>query len=392
MDPENIRNPYAMYERLRKEDPVHVAQTGEHIVSAYSDVKSILKNPDFRSGNRLEWFKRGVSYFKNRDEDLGHIYQAINTFLLFLNPPDHGPIRTLVAKTWNNRDVNDIIRNAAKACLSSVHGDFDVVKQYAQPLPSTVISHVIGLPLDDYQYLRDLGVTMTRSLDLYHSWRDLVELNSASADFVKYFGDLVHRKRNHPDQALASRLITANDGERLVSDEQMISLLIFLFLAGEETTSHSISAALYNLIRHPNIYHQLRASDHDLAVVTDELFRFDSPVQLLGRIANVDTQVGDKLIPANGAVTLLIASANRDERQFEKASEILPGRNPNPHLSFGYGTHYCLGEWLGKIQTQIAIECFVKRFDSVTIPDQEIQWNNNLSIRGMKSLIISTKE
>src|ERR1044071_8444677 len=104
-DAAHINDPHPMYARLRKEDPVHRSQTGEFIVTRYSDVKSILKSSDFRSGNRLEWLSRGIEYFKNHDEDLSNIYRAVSSFILFLNPPDHTAIPNFVAKTWNDREV-----------------------------------------------------------------------------------------------------------------------------------------------------------------------------------------------------------------------------------------------------------------------------------------------
>jgi cytochrome P450 len=386
----HIVDPYPMYERLRTEAPVHRAQTGEYLVTRYSDVRTILKSSAFRSGNRLEWLSRGIDYFKNHDEDLSNIYRAVCSFILFLNPPDHTAVRGFITKTWDDRNVASIITEVVDDCLKDLPKTFDLVKDFAQPVPARVICRIMGIPLNDFEYLRGLGVTMVRSLDLYHSWKDLVELNNASGSFVTYFTELIKRK---PAEGLLGKLISANEREKVLSEQQMISIAIFLFIAGEETTAISISKGLYNFAKDPAIYQQLR-QDRSLLRTTalEEFFRFDGPVHLLGRISNIETTIGNTAIPRNSAITLAIASANRDEEQFPEANGLNLTRSPNQHLAFGHGTHFCMGEWLGKLQSRIAFERFIAKFRSVSIPQQEIRWFRNIAIKGMTSLTINTSE
>jgi len=392
-DPANISNPYMMYARLRKEAPVHHAQTGEFIVARYTDVKSILKSSDFRSGNRLEWLSRSIEYFKNHDEDLGNIYRAVNSFILFLNQPDHIAIRNFVSKTWDDRDVENMINEVVHGHLEHLSGSFDAVKDFAQPVPAIVICRIMGIPQEEFEYLRALGIKMVRSLDLYQSWKDLVELNETSKAFVKYFEELITGKKNRPGNGLLSKLLTANERDKVLREEQMISIAIFLFIAGEETTANSIGTALYNFMQRPAIYQSIRKDPTVLQTTgIDEFFRFDGPVHLLGRIAKTDTAVAGINIPANSPITLVLASANRDDEYFPNANELDLTRSPNQHLGFGYGTHFCLGEWLGKLQTRIAIEKFVSKFPEPRVETQEISWVRNLAVRGMTSLIVNTKK
>lgn len=360
-----------MYAKLRKEDPVHKAQTGEYVLTRYKDIKAILKSSDYTSGNRFDWLSRGITYFKNKDEDLGEIYKAINSFILFLSPPDHLPMRNMVMKAWNDREVNDLIEATADDLLNKFSGD--AVKDYAQPLPSIVVSRIMGIPFEDHAYLSGIGVTMIRSLDLYHSWRELVELNKASEQFVDYFRNFLTK----PNGGLVGRLTTAS--KDILRKEQLISLLIFLFIAGEETSAASIGTAIRNVLAH-NLN---QVGD------VDELFRYDPPVQFLGRITKKESNIGGVVIPPNSVLTLVVGSANRDEDQFEQPDTINLNRSPNPHLAFGYGTHFCLGEWLGKLLTQIAVEKFIRRFPTATISEQKIEWNKNLAVRAMKSLKVN---
>jgi pimeloyl-[acyl-carrier protein] synthase len=394
-DAANINDPYPMYARLRKEDPVHRSQTGEFIITRYSDVRSILKSADFRSGNRLEWLSRGIEYFKNHDEDLSNIYRAVSSFILFMNPPDHTAIRNFVAKSWDDREVETMITSVVDEQLSKLSGTFDVVKEFAQPVPAITICRILGIPSDEFEYLRALGTKMVRSLDLYHSWKDLVELNEASGAFVKYFAEFIRTK---PTQGLLGKLVTANERQKRqtssagLSEEQMISIAIFLFVAGEETTAISISSALHNFIQQ-NAYGFLRKHP-DVLVTTglDEFFRFDGPVHLLGRISKTESVIANTTIPANSPVTLVLASANRDETQFNNPDSIDLHRSPNPHLAFGYGTHFCLGEWLGKLQTRIAVERFMLKFGHATIPPQNFPGFKNIAVRGTTSWIINASE
>jgi cytochrome P450 len=233
---------------------------------------------------------------------------------------------------------------------------------------------------------------MVRSLDLYHTWKDLVELNEAAGAFVKYFDDFIRRTRSKPNDGLVSRLIIANDRDKFLGEEQMISIAIFLFVAGEETSVNSIGTALYDLIQRPAVYKLLR-ENKELFRTTgiEEFFRFDGPVHLLGRISKVDTTIGNTAIPSNSPITLAIASANRDEDAFTNPNEIEAYRSPNQHLSFGYGTHFCLGEWLGKLQTRIAVERFMAKFPDVKVVTKDIGWLKNISVRGMTSLIVKTE-
>jgi pimeloyl-[acyl-carrier protein] synthase len=188
LDPKNIADPYGMYAALRRTDPVHRAQTGEFIITRYEDIKDILKNPSFESGNRMVWLKKGIQYFDNKQEDFRAIYQAMNAFILMLNAEQHHRIRTFIAKAWSDRDVDTLILKNTKNTLDSITAaDFDFVVDYAQPLPVRNIADILGIPVTDYQSLMELGVAMTKTLDLYVSMKDLVMMNDAARRFIEYF-------------------------------------------------------------------------------------------------------------------------------------------------------------------------------------------------------------
>ena len=391
LDPASIRDPYAMYARLRSTDPVHLSQTQEYIITRYHDVRHILKSDSFASGNRLTWLKRGVAYFQNKEEDLRAIYQAMNSFILMLNDEQHLRVRNFVTRSWDNRRVDDIIQSNIDLLLKQMSGpEIDFVARYAQPLPVYTISHILGIPVADCQYLIQLGVAMTKTLDLYLSLKDLVLMNQAAKDFISFFQEQIRIKYDHPDDGLLSKLIHRNRRENYgLSEEELVSIAIFLFTAGEETSASLISNALLNLLRHPDQLTLLRRNPGLTESAIEEVLRYDSIVQLLGRISREEVILRDKAIPAGATMTLVVGSANRDEEAFESADQFMISRKPNRHLSFGSGVHYCLGDWLGRRQSQLAIGNFLACYPQATLPDQELTWYKNLAVRRLQRLTVN---
>ena len=388
LDHDNIRNPYGMYAFLRQTDPVFLSQTREYIITKYEDIRYILKSESFESGNRLTWLKRGVEYFGNKDEDLRSIYKAMNSFVLMLNDERHLRIRNFVTRSWDNREVDDIIHGNVAMLLNQItEAEFDFVSAFAQPLPVYTIAAILGVPVVECQHLINLGLAMTKALDLYISLKDLVLINGAARDFIAFFREQIRIKAQHPDEGLLSKMISRNQTENAgLSEDELISVAIFLFTAGEETSAGLISNAMFHLLKHPQQFDLLRQDPGLTESAIEEVLRFDSIVQLLGRVSKEYVTLRGKVIPAGSTLTLVIASANRDEEVFSNPDAFLVTRKPNRHLSFGSGVHYCLGDWLGRRQSQIAIRSFIERYPTVTLPKQEFTWYKNLAVRRLDKL------
>jgi pimeloyl-[acyl-carrier protein] synthase len=388
---DNIRDPYAMYAALRAEDPVHKAQTGEFIITRYDDIREVLKSADFQSGNRLIWLKKGIHYFENKQEDFRAIYQAMNSFILMLNDSQHARIRNFISRAWSDREVDLLIHKNIHAALDGVKEvEFDFVAGYAQPVPVHTIADILGVPVSDYHHLMQLGVAMTKTLDLYVTLKDLVTMNQAAKAFIEYFREQIRRKQATNDDGLLSKLIQKNRNEKAgLSEEELISIGIFLFTAGEETSAGLISTAMLHLVQHPDQLHSLRENPAIIDLAIDEALRYDSVVQLLGRMTRKSVSLGGKIIPEGSAVTLVIGSGNRDEKVFEHSDRFVIARRPNRHLSFGSGVHYCLGDWLGRRQAQLTVNAFLQRFPNITLPPQQLSWYNNIAVRRLDALRIN---
>jgi pimeloyl-[acyl-carrier protein] synthase len=391
--PENLRDPYPMYKKLRDTQPIHYAQTREYIVTGYDDVKEILKSNAFETGNRMEWVKRGVQYLQSKDEDFSALYHAMNSFVLMLNAPQHMKIRTFISRAWDNREVDTIIsRNIEKVLAGISETEFDAVVGFAQPVSLHVISDILGISVSDHRHLHELGHNMARSIDLYPSMRDLVKINDAAREFIEFFREQISQKQNNPDDGLLSKLIMKNKIEGTgLTEPEIISIAIFLFIAGEETTAGAIGSGIYSLLNHPHELEKLREDNTLIDAAAEEILRHDSIVQLLGRISKTDYTINNTVIPAGSAVTMVIGSANRDERIFEQPDEFKIDRKPNRHLTFGSGPHFCLGDWLGRRELSFSMRAFFEKFRNIQLSETGPQWNSNLAVRTLKSLKVITK-
>ncbi len=390
-DRAHIANPYSMYRKLREEDPVHFSQTGEWIITRYEDTRNILRSSDFLVGNRFEWLKKGIGYFKYKDLDFTNIEAAMKGFILFLNPPHHTRIRKFIHQVWNSRDVAATIQQNLDTLLPARSDSFDLVKDLGKPLPAMTIGKILGLPEEDYLYLKEQGTVMIKALDLYISFKDIMRVNEAAGNFIAYFKKIIEQKKKNPDNGIISQLIELNAQENILDGEELISTCILLFIAGEETSVSLMSTGLYHLISRPDEWEVLRKNPEKIATAIEELLRYDAPVQIVGRIAGKDCAIGGKTIKQGNTLTICLGSANRDPEVFDHADEFIMQREPNKHLGFGGGAHYCLGDWLARIQTEMMIRSLLERYQTIEMKDVAPHWNNNLAIRCLTQLPVAVR-
>ncbi|MEM7551193.1 MAG: cytochrome P450 [Bacteroidota bacterium] len=385
---ENLRNPYPMYKRLRETEPVHRAQTGEWIITDFETTQSILRDKRFLSGNRLKWLQRSIRLMKTKDIDLSEISDAMVSFLLMMNPPEHTELRNVIIKAWNKTNINQFIESSVDKALNDLDGlkEFDLVKDYAQVIPVKTMCHVLGLKDNDHQYLKELGNEILKTLDLYISYKDLMRMNSGAKAFSTFFKNRIESLKRDKSSILYEIVKHCNENKIELSEKELISIAIFLFVAGVETSSSLIGTGLLNLCLYKDQLKILKESKETFENAINELLRYDASVQIVGRIASEDVEIKGKRITKGSYLTLCLGAANRDPNQFEKPDSLMLSRQKNKHLAFGYGIHYCLGDWLGQLQGEIAIQKFIEKFPDYSIPQQEVRWNKNLAVRSLASL------
>lgn len=380
-------NPYAMYDRLREVAPVYQTQTGDFVLTGYKEIRSVLfDDTTFRVGNRYEWISRQVVYLENKEENLTAIVEAMNSFLVQMNGADHAMIRSLVVDAWDNHEVEYMIRENIDELLNSIRGNrFDLIKDFASPLPVMTMARIMGMPKEDYRKLKAISADLLLCLDMYTSFKALVKINSAATEFISYIQKYLEFRMKNRGPDLVSKIIQlAQERSIELEERQLISICIFLFMAGEETTINLIGTGFYNCSNLNLPSGSIFTSDA-LDAVLNEALRYDSPVQLVGRVANHDTVINGTPIPKESTLTLSLGAANRDPAIFPTPSQFDITRNPKNHLAFGAGTHFCLGSWLAKIQWKLALTQLYSHFPTISV-DGTPTWSPMLSIRGLASL------
>jgi len=315
--------------------------------------------------------------------------------MLNVDPPDHTRLRRLVSKAFTPRTVEElrpVVQSLVDSELDRIaeRGSGDVVAELAFPLPFDVISHMLGMPETDKDEIKDWSSHIVKTLDPIISEDEVHAAVSASMKMDQHIRKVIEWKRDNPGDDLLTRMIDAeDDGDRLSTDE-LVAQVTLLFIAGHETTVNLIGTGIFELMRRPEQL-SLWRNDADVAAnAVDELLRFISPVQISRRVALREIDFGGVKIPDKAFVFAMLASANRDPDKFGADADQLDltRADAGQHLSFGSGSHYCLGASLAKLEAQVAIGSFVERFPHAELGADPV-WNGRLNLRGLESLPVT---
>jgi cytochrome P450 len=372
-------DPYPVYARLREGAPVyHDAADGFWALARHEDVLAAFKAPRVFSNSR------GVSI----DPSARRGGARAGMSFLAMDPPEHTRFRALVSRGFTPRRVAELeprIREIAVAHLDALvgAGGFDVIADFAGKLPMDVISEMLGVPEADRAQLRawaDLLVHREEgSLDLP------AEGVAAFVSIRSYFRDHLAALRRRPGDDLLSALLALEGGYE-PSDDELLSFCNLMIVAGNETTTKLLGNALYWLWRNPG-ERALVAGDLGLVPQwVEETLRYDNSTQMLMRTTLEDARVGDVVIPAGENVLLLIGSANRDPAVFERPDVYDVRRDTSAMLSFGRGTHFCMGASLARLEARVAFEEWWKRFPRYEVQPEGIQRVHSVNVRGFAAL------
>ena len=349
-------DPFPTYRRLRAEAPIARHERGRFwVISRHEDVVRISRDPEtFCSA-------QGV-LIMDIDRDLPDIPGA----LLYVDPPEHARYRKLVNPSFAGsrvRALEDDLRTLARRVLDGVEAgtEVDLVDDVAVPYPLFVIADLLGVPKEDYPKFHEWSDAMIAggSEQSDDTLAKLTELSS-------YLMAIIDERRRSPRDDLVSGLLAATiDGAQL-NDGELMMFLIQLLVAGNETTRNLLSNGLIALADRPDEWRRLTADRALLPTAIEELLRWTSPVISFLRTATRDVTVGGIEIAAGDHLLLLYASANRDEAVFGDSSETLDiGRDPNHHVAFGFGEHFCLGAALARLETRVFLEELFDRFTTI---------------------------
>jgi cytochrome P450 len=390
LSPDFIRDPYPHYARLRSIDPMHVNAHGAFVASRHAEASLVLRDKRFGK----DYVERTVRRYgpKIMEEP---IFRSMQHWMLQQDPPDHTRLRGLVVKAFTARRIEDMrprIQQVVDQTLDAIvgRGHMDLIEDFAFRLPVTIICDMLGIPEEHreafYKGSRDGG----RILDpVPMTPAEIAEANMGNAMAKMYFEQLFELRRRNPGDDLTTQLVQAEEAGSKLSNDELTANIILLFGAGHETTVNLIGNGLLALHRNPDQLALLKANPSLIGNAIEEFLRYDSSVQMTGRVALEDIEdLGGKRIPKGEGVLCLLGSANRDPTVYPDRPDELDITRPNVKpLSFGGGIHFCLGAQLARIEAEIAISTLLRRLPGLRLDDAENpEWRPTFVLRGLKRL------
>ena len=390
-------NPYPTYATMRADCPIcrRVAADGQTAVcflTRYDDVATLLRDH--------KRFCKDVNNTLSPEQRAQQpvpppMLRLLSNHMLNLDPPDHTRLRALVNKAFTGQVVTQLearIQTIADGLLNRVHakGSMDLIEDFAFPLPMIVIAELLGIPPRDRLRFRNWSTAfVTPSANLQRSAKKLAKAGQVMADFTRYMRQVFAERRQEPRNDLISRLLQAEENGDTLHEEELFSMMILLIVAGHETTVNLIGNGMLALLQHPEQRSLLQAQPAYLPAAIEEMIRYDGPVERATmRFATEDVPLGDQTIPRGDAVSLVLASADRDPAHFPNPDTFDITRENNRHLGFGLGIHYCLGSALARSEGQIAINTLLQRYPTLCLaaPPEQLKWRTIPILRGLHHL------
>ncbi|HEV8437708.1 MAG TPA: cytochrome P450 [Methylomirabilota bacterium] len=389
--PSVIADPYPVFCQLRDGEPLHRSHVlGGVVLTRYADVKACLNDPRLSSDRITPFVKR------RRDgehaAELQELGRMLGLWAVFTDPPKHTQLRGLMNNAFTTRAVERLrprVETLVAELITQVRGlgQMDLIRDFAWPLPITVIADMLGVPREDRPALKawsdELAAFVGSALATPDKYGRAARSSAAMSD---YFRDLIGKRRASPRDDLLSALVAADERRDMTSDDELVATAILLLFAGHETTTNLIGNGILSLLRHPAELHALRADPSLMAPAIEELLRYEGPTAAMVRIAREDVALPSGTIGRGDRVFLMINAANRDPRNFDEADRVNIRREPNRHIAFGYGLHFCVGAPLARLEAQIAIPALLRHLPELRLTTDALPWLDSLVFRGVRSL------
>lgn len=389
LDPAFISDPYPYYRRLRETAPVYKTPQGFWLATGYEDVALILRDKRFGKDFVGNMRRR---YGEKAGLDEPAIANLARTMLV-LDPPDHTRLRALVTKAFTARRVADM-RPRIKALVDEQldrvidKGEMDVMRDLAHRLPVIVICDMLGIPEEHRAPFLAGSNVNGRILDPVPLTREELDLANRNTQMASvYFKQLCELRRRDPRDDLTTELVRAEEAGDKLSPEELDSNIGLLFGAGHETTTNLIGNGLLALHRQPDQWERLKADPSLIPNAVEELLRFDSSVQLTGRVTNTEVELsGGRLGPGESIIALL-GAANRDPAQYPDPDRLDVAREHIRPMSFGGGIHHCLGAQLARLEAELVFTALIERIPNIRLPEKDAPaWRHTFTLRGLSKL------
>jgi len=391
--PEFVADPYPALARLRAAGPIHF-HPGRNLwlVTRHADVNALLRDRRF-GRTYLHVATHAEMGRAPEPEWQSPFWHVVRSGMLDREPPDHTRLRALGAKAFRPRSAVTL-RPAVQAIVDGLldralaKGTFDLLADFFEPLPVAVIAGVLGIPEADRPKLRPWSADMCCMYELGAGEAAGRRAVHASEEFTTYLRGLVAERRARPGDDLISDLLGVEEsGERLTEDE-VIGHSVLMLNAGHEASVNGAGNGWWALFRHPEALAWLRADPATRSArAVEELLRFDTPLPMFERYVLEESEVCGVRLPRGAELGLLFASGNRDPEAFADPDRLDLAREPNHHLAFGAGIHFCLGAPLARAELQVAFETLLRRAPSLTLVE-EPEWKPTFVLRGLVRLLV----
>lgn len=404
LPPEVIEDPYPFYDMLRESAPVfHVEEHDIWVVTRHDLCLEALKRPDdFLQWTGAEMFTPGQGpalgppelWAPQVRDVMSEGYETVNT-LVTANAPEHTEYRSIVLNAFSAGRtairMKDRIYQITDALIDAFasDGEVELIRQFAVPLPLTVIAEILGVPSEDFETFKrwsdDAVVAIGGGVDTPR----MVESAASIVEFQRYFEKIINDRRHNPTDDVISVMAAAKTSSgRPLDIPEMLSILLQMLVAGNETTTSLIGSAMWRILDDVSLRDELVAHSDRIPAAIEEALRIEAPVQGLFRRTEQEQPLGEHRLPAGAKVLIMYGAANRDGCVYEKPAEFQPQRQMSSgHLAFGYGAHFCVGAALARKEAVIALERLLTRLPNVRLkPGSEVKHQMHPLLRGLDAL------
>ncbi len=386
-------NPYPQFTRLREDDPVHWSPALKSwVLTRYDDVARALASADEMSPDRLTPFYASLP--EPGRSTLSEAMRYLSLWIVFRDPPGHTRVRTLVAKAflpgsitgWRPA-IEEITERLLDEMTAKGPGETDLVAALTMQLPARVIMRIMDVP---ERHLHEIKAWSDDIMSFLFSSREITDkyerARRGAVAMAGMFRGLIEARRQAPGGDLLSLLITARDADDRLSEDELVATAMLLLFAGHETTTNLLSNSTLMLLRDADARAQFIAEPAQAGTALEEFLRFDGPSNSMSRVVRVDHDIGGRRLKAGDRVFAMINAANRDPRQFREPEKLDLGRQPNRHLTFGQGAHFCVGAQLARLEARIALPRLFERFPDLALGQDSPVWHDSLIARGLSRL------
>ena len=386
--PSFIEDPYPELAQLRKSpQPVWHEPTGMFLAACYKEANQVLRSRDL-----------GRIFTPKQPETQWEAFNWLHSdSILDSEPPKHSRLRSLVMKAFNPKKIEDLkpeIERITNDLLDSASntlkekGEFDLIADFAEPLPVKVIAHLLGFPDKDEHLLRPWSQAIVKMYEVNPSQQDQDQAKQASEEFAAYVHELMLERKQNPGTDLISDLaLVEEEGEKL-NTQELIATCVLLLNAGHEASVNGFGNGMVATLKEPEQLALLKADPYGIAeTAVDEFIRFDAPLHLFERTATKDTEIGGVEIKQGQKIAALLGSANRDASIFENPDTLDLTRSPNPHIGFGAGIHFCIGAPLARLEMTVSLPALMTRFPNLELAQEPIR-RQSFVLRGYEKVMV----